>query len=296
MIRAKGKYPLQAAGSESIVPGTAEGGSSAANMELPADVQPTEQAPGAGQISSEALSAAPDNPHSPKTPARSSEASASSRSSSVSPQPSLQLHVDMSHGQLDPYLPGPAAPAAQAAGPATEDEEPWQEVKASRRKPASQQASSKASMSKAPKQGRDAPNWQTSTASQSPSRDLQAAALHAEQVPLTFDKPTAAPSAQSLPVAAKQSPSFVSASAGSNPQPSTRQNSQKHMPPSHWSRDNPVSTQTQPSQAPSNDAISAKASAAPQQALHSGLHCGASSSSQVRMLALNIATPFTGIS
>ncbi|CAL5223082.1 g5541 [Coccomyxa viridis] len=208
----------EAAGSESMVPGTAEGGSSAANMELPADVQPTEQAPGAGQISSEALSAAPDNPHSPKTPARSSEASASSRSSSVSPQPSLQLHVDMSHGQLDPYLPGPAAPAAQAAGPATEDEEPWQEVKASRRKPASQQAASKASMSKAPKQGRDAPNWQTSAASQSPSRDLQAAALHAEQ--------------------------------------------------------------TQPSQAPSNNAISAKASAAPQQALHSGLHCGASSSSQ----------------
>ena len=271
--------------------GPVEGEGNAVEKKLPATVQADGQPPEeADQTASDSLSAEPEDPPSPKTPERSSEASATSRGSSLSPQPSMQLHADVSHWQLGPDLPGPAAQAAQAADPAAHEEEPWQEVRTSRRKPASQQTASKASMNKAPKQGRDAPNRHTPAASHSPPGELQTAALQAVQAPLIFDKPTAPLNSTSQHKASEKVPGSLSASARSNPQPSTRQSSQKYMPPLQHSQDNPVRMQHQPFQATSNNAISTKASAAPQQAQHPGLHCGATSCAQVCMLALDIVT------
>ncbi|CAL5223081.1 g5540 [Coccomyxa viridis] len=254
--------------------GPTEDISNALQQERSAEAQAAAQLHEAGHVFNDAESVAPESLPAPSTPAQSSEAAISSRSSSISPQPSWQLQAGMSHGELDPDLPGPAAPAAQAADRAAQEEEPWQEVKTFRRKPASQQAASKASMSNAPNQGRDVAHWQSPAGPHSCPGDLQAAALQGEQLSMTFDKSIAAPGAESQPTAAKQIPGVVSASpmlaAGSNPQLSARQSSHKYVPPFRQACDNPIRMQSQPFQ------VSNKAKpdqAVPQQAQHPGVHC-----------------------
>ncbi|CAL5223080.1 g5539 [Coccomyxa viridis] len=244
----------------------AEGPSTAPEQERSAETQAAVQTDMVNDFSS----AAPESSPAPSTPAQSSEAAASSRSSSVSPQPSLQLHADMSHGQLDADLPRSAAPAAHTPSPAAQEEEPWQEVRASRRKPVSQQPAPKASTS--PKQARDMLDQQSPAASQSRPREFKAAALQAEQASPSFDKPIAPLNPKPLHKAPEQLPVILSASARSNPQPSTRLNSQTYVPPFRRSCDNPICAQNQPLQATSNNAKSEQTSAAFRQAQHPGMH------------------------
>ena len=170
---------------------------------------------------SEPVSAAPDSPPAQRASSHSSQAAASSRDSSLSPQPSPQLHTGVSHGQLERDLPSRAALAARAPAPAAQEEEPWQEVRWSRRKPASEQAGTKAGVQRAPKQGRGVPDQDTPALSASHWRDLQAATQQAEQELLTYDMPTVHHHAQSRHVAAEQLPPWLSAlTYGQSRQPS----------------------------------------------------------------------------
>ena len=137
--------------------------------------QTAQQPHQAVQIVSEAASAAPEGQPPPGTfTASSKEDADSNRSSSLSPAPSLQVQPGTSHGHQEPILPGWAALSAQ-------EEEPWQEVKAPRRKPVSQQASSNASAHKARKQRRGAPDAAAPASATAFPREPQIATQHAEQ-------------------------------------------------------------------------------------------------------------------
>ena len=120
---------------------------SASKQERSAETHAAEQPRLAEQVMCEAMPAAPESQPPPGTStAASKEEAGSNRSSSLSPQPSLELHSGLFLAPEEPVLPGWAAPAAQ-------EEEPWREVKVNRRKPVSQQASSNASAQQMPHQG-----------------------------------------------------------------------------------------------------------------------------------------------
>ncbi len=134
-------------------------------------------------------------------PAMSSEEAPSSTGSSLSPQPSLQLRNNTSHGQ-EGSLPECSAQPAQEQATAAHEDGPWQEVRTSRRKSASQQAAPKSTMRKAPKQGSSGkPNQGTSPSPLPPLGKSQAAAQHPEQALLDPGK-AGAPSHAAVGVAA----------------------------------------------------------------------------------------------
>ena len=118
-------------------------------------------------------------------PAISREEAPSSRTSSVSPQPSLQLHNGSSLEHDGERLPKSSAQPAQALAPAAQEEGPWQEVRTSRRKSGSQQAASKPTAQDPPRQGsRGKPNQEYSSPPPTPPpRKSQAAAQHPEEAP-----------------------------------------------------------------------------------------------------------------
>ncbi|CAL5223071.1 g5529 [Coccomyxa viridis] len=199
----------------SMDPGPAEGISSKAKLEDSAETPTAEQTPEAGHMISDPVCDDTNIPLAPQEPARSSEATASSRSSSLSPQPSLQLHNGMSHGQLDPDLPGLGA-LAQAADSAAQEEQPWQEVRTSRRKPVSQEAASKVGSCKTPKQGRGSPIGRAPTLA---SPECQTAMQESKEALLEPEKAAKVHlHTQPQHVAAEQLPHWLPALAGNKPQ------------------------------------------------------------------------------
>ena len=106
----------------------------------------------------------------------------------------------------------------QAGAPAAQDEGIWQEVRASRRKAASQQAALKDGACKAPGHGRSAPDQQELALSPSSLRELQAAAQHAEQGLPRSEKAATSFTAQPVPEAAEHLPQWLPGLAGSKPQ------------------------------------------------------------------------------
>ena len=190
----------------------AEGMDSASKQEWSTEAQAAEQPPVAGQISRESESAAPKKPSAPRAPVHLSEAEISSRGFSSSPQPDVSPLDGSPHEQQGWELPSRAAPTAQPATPASPEGEPWQEVRAARRKPVSQQAVSKPSMRKASKHRRAVPH---PALSQPCSREFQAAAQHTEQPSISPEDAVRPPYAQSMHVAAEQLPCLLPSSAGS---------------------------------------------------------------------------------
>ena len=160
-------------------------------QERSAEKKAAEQPPQAVQPSCELVSPMPEGLLAPKEAAHSSKMVASSRSPPLSPQPSLQLQDCMSHE---------AAPSAQAAASAAQDDDTWQEVRGHRRKSVRQQHTSNAGAYRPAVKGRGAPDQGTSAPSPSRPRELQAAAQHAKQAPLSSALPPCAdPIHDSLP-------------------------------------------------------------------------------------------------
>ena len=256
----------------------AEGLESASKQqEQSASAQVVEQPPAADLISSGSESAASESMPAPKLPAQANEAAGSSTSSSVSPQPSLQLQTGVSQEQQNHDLPSPAAPAAQVAGPAPmsaqqhsgaeAEEGPWQEVRTSRRKPASQLAPSKASARQAAKHGRGAHRYQTSAPSQSCLGQLAGPAQQAPQGPKEALGPR---EAQPVRAAAEHSPYSLPASAEKTSQQRSHHEGQSLLQHAQ-SRASPFSTQHRLFQAETAGTMMHNAHPAPQQVLPPGL-------------------------
>ena len=203
-------------GSEKLEP--SEGMGSASQQEPSAEAQDDEQPSEAAHLFSGSRFAALGSLQATGTPAIFSKEAASSSSSSVSPQTSLHLHDGAPLGQQEGGLPKMAAQAAQAGAPAAQDEGIWQEVRASRRKAASQQAALKDGACKAPGHGRSAPDQQELALSPSSLRELQAAAQHAEQGLPRSEKAATSFTAQPVPEAAEHLPQWLPGLAGSKPQ------------------------------------------------------------------------------
>ncbi len=250
-------------------------------QEHSAGAKAVEQPSVADLISSELETAAPEGLPAPKISAQASEAAGSSRSSSQSPQLSLQLQTGMSQEQQGQDLPSWAAPAAQVVGPApmsgqqqsgaAPDEVPWQEVRASRRKPASQHAAPKASARQAAKHGRGAHHQENSSPSQSCLEQLTAPAQHVIGAPRGPEKAPGPPQAQSMHAAVEHSPYPWPVSAGSASQ---QLHHGGHSVPQHaWSQAFPFSVQQKPVQATTAGTMTNKAHAAhqPAQVLLPGL-------------------------
>ena len=275
-------------------PGLLGGMGSTSKQERPATETNAEQPPDAVHVS-KILSAAPESLPSPRASAPPSKAAASSRSSSLSPQPSQQLHTGMARGQQEQELPLRAAPAAQAghascsAGPSqlspvplNQEEEPWQEVKASRRKPVSHQASPRACGPRAQKPDKGAPHRAVATSPLRP-REMQAAAQHTGQAPLNSERVPVPFHAHLVHAAAEEPSCCLPALAGSKPQ----------QPPSHKGLDSLQPPQPQAPalsmhhealQTTSSSVASNEARRTSLEMPHTGLGSGASTHEQVRML------------
>ena len=214
----------------------------------------------------------------------SSQAAASSRSLSLSPQPSLQLHTGMSHAQQVPDLPSRAAPAAQTSDPAAREEEPWQEVRTSRRKSPSQHAASKGVSRRAPKQGRSKSHQKSPALSASRSRELQPAAQIVEQAALSSNRAAMPAHGASGHAAVDQLPHWLSAlSLSDSQQPSQHGGLDplKSPPPQAL----PTSMQQEPSPATSSATPPDEAHAALQQRPVPRLRSETPSHEEVRLLA-----------
>ena len=209
------------------------------------------------------MPAAPESEPNTKLSSYLSEDATDSRGSSLSPQPSLQLHPAASPGHQEPMLPSSAA----------QEEEPWQEVKTSRRKPVSQHVASKASARKARKQHRRAPGGLA----------LATATLRATELQ-RVDTAVARPHAPAGAVAAEQLPHWLSVlSVNQCQQPSQRerldslQTFQPQAPPSR--------TQHELLHTVLDDTAPDVAALASQPMPQPGLRFEGLSSEQVRMLA-----------
>ena len=246
-------------------------------QEHSAGAQAVEQPPAADLISSESEAAAPEGMSAPKPPAQANEAAEGSRSASLSPQPSLQLPTGASQEEQAQDLPSWAAPADQVAGPrpmseqqqsrAEADEGPWQEVRTSRRKPASQQAVSQATARQAAKHGGVAHHRQASASSQPCLGQLTAPAQQGPQGP---ERPMGPPHAQAVRAAAEQWPYSLPGSAGSTSQQPLQHGG--HSIPQHaCSQAFPFSTQQKHFQAATAGTVAGQAHSAPQQVLPPGL-------------------------
>ncbi|CAL5223135.1 g5600 [Coccomyxa viridis] len=102
-------------------PALAESRADVSLQERSAETEGAQQPPEAVQSSIDPVL------ESPKETAHLSEVAASSTSPSLSPQPLQQLHEWASHEQLAQVVPSRAAPAAQAAAPAAQNDGTWQE-------------------------------------------------------------------------------------------------------------------------------------------------------------------------
>ena len=243
-----------------------------------AKAERSEQLSEAVQLSGEVVSPTPENLLATELPLHSCAEAASSRSNSLSPQPSLELHEGMSQGQQLQHLSSQAAPVAQAAGPAAQDDDTWQEVRGHRRKSARQQRATNPGAHRAPKQGREAPD-----------QELQAAAQHAEQARRrSAVAPSADPEHESLL-------SWLSAlSTGGTPEPQQTsrceglQSLQSLQP--QPARPQPaicVTAQHRPLRTPPDSSFQDGAHAAPQHMLHSsGPFLEMPSQEQVRLTGL----------
>ena len=272
-------------GSEELGPTETVG--SASKQEGSAEAQAVEQAPEAGP-SDVPDSDDPDMLH-PKgarrAPARLSQGTATKNSSSLSPQPSPQLHASMPLEQRQsPDLPSRPAPAAHAPPLAAQEEGPWQEVKSSRRKQARQQPAAKAGATMTPRQGRSAPDRDTPAPSASRQREWQTPAApprEALQHPRKAEQPA---HSQHVRVATEQLPPCLPASAARN----AHQPSQQHeLSPVHppGPLDLLFSTQHEPLRAMTDGNAAHEARATFQQKPHTGSRTGASHE-QVCILAL----------
>ena len=204
-----------------------EGMGSASQQEPPAEAHGDEQPPEAAHFIRGSRFAALGSLPADSIPASSSrEAASSSTSSSLSAQLLLPLHSGTTpRGQREESLPRSVAQAAQAPASDSEDEGPWQEVKASRRKAASQQAFSQAGARKAPSQDRSGPDQEHSATSPSRLGDLQAAAQHAEQGLPKPEKAAVPPQEQPVPDGAEHLPQWLPGLACDQPQqPSQHKN------------------------------------------------------------------------
>lgn len=114
-----------------------------------------QQLPAAAQPISGGSYAAPGSMPAHSMPAHVSKVAANSSSSALSPQLLLQRSDSVPHEQQEMDLPRPIAQAAEEHASDSQAQGPWQEVKTSRGKPATQQAASKPNVSKTSKQGRD---------------------------------------------------------------------------------------------------------------------------------------------
>ena len=166
-----------------------EGMGSASTEDPSAEAKADEQPPEAEHFIGGSRFAGLESLTADSAPAASSEGAASGSSPSSSPQP-LQLRKGTQKASL-PRSAAHAAQAAQASGSAAQKEGPWQEVRTSRRKAASQQA--------APEQGRGTP-------------DESASAPKAEQ----------APDPQPVNGAAEFLPHWLSGLSGGKPQQSAQ--------------------------------------------------------------------------
>ena len=159
---------------------------SAFKQQLSEEGKAAEQLLEAGQTTSDPKPATPMSPPIAGALTATNKAAASSNSSSISPQPPVQLRNGMSQAQQGPDLPRPAAPAAQSLDPAAQEGGPWQEAKASRRKTGSRQTASMAGARKGPKQDRGAPGQHTAGPSLSPLRAAQVVTREPQQIHKNF--------------------------------------------------------------------------------------------------------------
>ena len=217
---------MQAAGTDCKDLSPAENTGSASKQEG-SEAETAKQPPGASQTSADPVPDVSDSLLGPTTPAQSSEPAATSTSPSLSPQPTLQLGTGMPQGQQEADLPGLASPAARAAEAAAREEEPgqepWQEVRASRRKPVSQGASSAGSR-EAQKQSRHSCSQEDAAVSPLRLRAVKTAAQNAEQAPLKLEKAAELPQPQAGHAASKQLLDRLSALSISQSQQPSQQN------------------------------------------------------------------------
>ena len=149
-----------------------------------------------------------------KDPALSSEPISNSNGSFLSPQPLLHPHTGVSDRQEESYVPWAAALASSA--PNAQEEEPWQKVGMSRRKPVSQPGASEASTRKTQKQGRGGHDQDQPGP---PSVKVPTTVRQSKQALQRSEKAVAMPShAQPVHRAAEQSPDWPHASIGSQSQ------------------------------------------------------------------------------
>ena len=177
---------------------------SAAKQEPVAEAQANQQVPKAGQVINGNMSAVVHDLLALEVPASYNSMTAGSKTPSLSPQPSLQPHIGVSHEQLNTNQPSAAARTAQAPTPPAQKEEPWQEMKTALRKPVNQQAPPKAGKSKLKKEGRDVADHEGPADTPSPLREVQAAAQDSQQSSQMMAE--RAPQSQPVNVAAEQLP------------------------------------------------------------------------------------------
>ena len=184
------------------------------------DTEPVQQPLGAVHGIGASVYAAPESQPRPGASAQASQTTANKRSP-TRPQPSQKQPNGVAHPEPQQFeLPWLPAQAAQAAAPAAQEEEPWQEVRKPRRKPSSQQAvsPSKSNSRKAAKEGRGAPVQDTPALSPPRPREAQTASQLPGQ-PLRHSlQAIAPPRAQPVHAAAEQLPGWLTALSLSEPQ------------------------------------------------------------------------------
>ncbi|CAL5223091.1 g5552 [Coccomyxa viridis] len=205
----------------------------ASKGEQSAEEQAAEWAPQTDKDIDSPMFPAPVSPSTPRENSDSREVAASSRSSSLSSHLSLRQHNGMATQQQELSPPILAAPAAQASALAVQEEEqPWQEVRTSRRRPVRQHAASRAGANEPPRQGRSAPDLEAAAQSASWPRILQAAAQPAEQASMSSDRAVVPPHAQLGQGSAEWLPEWLAAISGSQPQRPPQQNGLDTLQPS----------------------------------------------------------------
>ena len=221
------RVPPQVKGMGGEEPALAESRADVSLQERSAETEGAQQPPEAVQSSIDPVL------ESPKETAHLSEVAASSTSPSLSPQPLQQLHEWASHEQLAQVVPSRAAPAAQAAAPAAQNDGTWQEVRGHRRRSVRQQGTSHDSARRAPQEGRGAPGEGTSAPSPSRPREAQAAARRAELGPRASETALVPPPhAELVHATAENLPQWMPALTGSQPErPSQHEGLMSLQPP-----------------------------------------------------------------
>ena len=254
------------AGSKELQP--AEAMDSAAEHEQPAAKAAKQET----LQTSHSVHAAPESLPAPGATENISKAAASSRSSSLSPQPSSDLHDREQRAQ---EVPSQTTPAAQAAASAAQEGAPWQEVSRTRRKPVSQQSTLTPNVHNAIKQGSSAPDQQSSAPSRLPLREFPAAAQQAIPAPMSLQKGGRPPHAQPMQAAAEQLPHAQPGLADSAPQ----------QPSQHQGPDPLPSVQHEPLQVTPESVPPRESHLASHHRPHPGIFSGTSSHDKVCLLA-----------